>query len=228
MRNFTLFLLLCGVDSLFAQKLEPSVGFYLGYNHSWDFQVETGTVANQKFRKEVSGALHYALLGGFFDLTFVDFTVDGAFSFGEPTISTTTEQGSNKIRATTFPKTFLIGLNLALHGKYPFALGRGIEIFPLLGVAYHLNLVFSDTALNINKNDLTEQQKMELNELYLEGGVSLNWAINNTVYLRPVFLIGYNFLAATEAGKQAAQNANLDYFAGGLKLGVNVGVGFKL
>jgi len=84
-----------------------------------------------------------------------------------------------------------------LLGKYPFKLGS-VNLFPLLGAEYDFNLTYVDTNGNDLRAAATDQQRKDLNQLWLKVGAGADFNITRHFYLRPEVLFGYKIPSQTD------------------------------
>lgn len=86
--------------------------------------------------------------------------------------------------------------------KYPFDLGP-VLIFPLLGAQLGVNLSLNDAAGNDLKASLTPAQQLNVNELWLMGGVGVDILLGR-FFIRPVALVGFKPLSSVDNNSLSA------------------------
>ncbi|MGA2764143.1 MAG: hypothetical protein ABSG17_12320 [Spirochaetia bacterium] len=146
----------------------------------------------------------------FFDATYLQGSVGYEFISG---YSNTVTPGST----TNYNET-LTYMNFALYGKYPFALGQAITVFPLLGAEYRLNLTWTSSSGADLKSAQSSQYQSDMNELWLEAGAGADFAFGR-FYIRPEVLLGYKPLSTTDNNSitalqgLGATSVSMSYFA---------------
>jgi hypothetical protein len=96
-------------------------------------------------------------------------------------------------------------LDFAAFLRYPIKFQTN-EFFPLLGVQYKYNVAYLDGAGTDVTPLLSPQEKADLNELWIRGGVGADFFFGS-FYLRPVLTLGFKFLSPTDLGSVAAMQA---------------------
>jgi hypothetical protein len=74
----------------------------------------------------------------------------------------------------------------------------GFLIFPILGFEYDLNLSYKDADGNDLKAGMTNDQKANLNMLWIKGGLGLDIPIAGEIYLRPEVLASYKLRSKSD------------------------------
>ena len=205
-----LFALLClGVSSgVFAQLPPFSAGVGMGFGllsdtQSFDYPGYVGTSSTGSYLLTVET---------YFDATYLEAKAQYSVMLG---------QGKNTLKRTT-PANLpdqtsdidskLSFLNLSVAGKYPIRLALGVVIFPLLGLEYDLNLT---------ANNMSSQQKSDLNDLYVIAGLGADIYMTPSVFFRPLVTFGFNTTAAPT-------NTSSGYTYSGYKADLGISVGFVL
>jgi small nuclear ribonucleoprotein (snRNP)-like protein len=159
----------------------------------------------------------------FVDLTYLQ--ISAGYMFVNDVTRTVVSSGSTN---TTDLKGSFTYASLAGYLKYPFRVGA-VTVFPLLGVEYKLNLTVKDGSGNDVKSTMTSQEQADLNELWVEGGVGMDFTLGS-FYIRPEVLIGFKPWSRTDKDNiSAAQSSgwtsvSFDYYT----INLNILVGFKL
>jgi hypothetical protein len=157
--------------------------------------------------------------GVFFDVTYFEFGLDyvsvlGGIIWADGDVGSGSEEIDETINY------------LALHAyfKYPFPMGRGGAIFPMVGIEYLNNLTY-ESSEGVDLSDEIDS----LDEFWVKGGIGWDVNISPASYFRITGLIGYK-LNSTE------ENDMVDFFDTygvdasftGLDMDLGVGVGFRL
>lgn len=167
-RSFTLALFaICLAIPAFAKGPELSSGFYLGPQFVYDNVEMTDTTSIENRHTRFA-------FGGFLDARYALLTVGYTVFDGTLNTTATTSFGS----LNTNPDFYANNLELGLAAKYPFALKRGLEAWPLFGLVFSINTGMS------GKDALDEEAKNDLNDLWLRVGAGLDWTIAKGFYLR--------------------------------------------
>lgn len=126
-------------------------------------------------------------------------------------------------------KDSLTYVSFAGYFKYPFHVGA-VTVFPLLGVEYKLNLTYKAGNGKDLKSTMTSQEQADLNELWIEGGVGMDFTLGS-FYIRPEVIIGFfKPLSATDkdilsaAESDGWKSVSINY----LTFNLNILVGYKL
>lgn len=166
---------ICLAIPAFAKGPELSSGFYLAPQfvyESSEYPVTLpllGTTTNKNETRHTRLAF-----GGFLDARYALLTVGYTVFDGTLNTTATTSFGS----LNTNPDFYANNLELGLAAKYPFALKRGLEAWPLFGLVFSINTGMS------GKDALDEEAKNDLNDLWLRVGAGLDWTIAKGFYLR--------------------------------------------
>jgi hypothetical protein len=164
----------------------------------------------------------------FVDATYVEIKAGYVMTIGDQkmkyTVSTGTAPAGSTIKETD------TWVALSALGKYPFKVG-GVEIFPLLGAQYLMNLSAKDG--DGNKITLTDDEKTLYNQFWLEAGVGADFTVSGKIFVRPEALFGYKLVSKFEQDQadatKAASGGTIDKIGWtDLKLDIGVSVGFKL
>jgi hypothetical protein len=158
----------------------------------------------------------------FFDAEYVSASLGFLMNLGETTIKTdiagTENEDSGELN--------LSYLTLGLLGKYPIEVATGITLAPAAGITYALNLGWEAPETNTTKDDLSDEQVAELNDLLIDLGVIVDVDLSTNLYFRFNGLFGINVTANTESGEAGADDGT--YSAIGFNPNFSAGVGFKL
>ena len=106
-----------------------------------------------------------------------------------------TEPGSSS--TTTGFAAVLTGLSLGISIKLPIRIGP-IEVFPIAGVAYVLNLTYADDKGDDLKASLAAPG-WSLGELWLKGGIGVDIFLGGG-FVRPMVMAGFKPYAVTAVG----------------------------
>jgi len=99
-------------------------------------------------------------------------------------------RGSTQPASADVPNPFsavLTGLSLGVAAKLPIRIGP-VEVFPILGVEYVLNLTYADDKGDDLKSTLSTSQ-WDLSELWLKGGVGVD-ILFGSLFVRPMVVAG--------------------------------------
>lgn len=120
-------------------------------------------------------------------------------------------------------------LSLAAYAKLPFTSGA-LTTSPLLGVEYDVSLAYTDSAGNDLKASLTDEQRADLNEIWIKGGIeTVIWIFGN-FFIKPELIAGFKLLNATDVSlRETAQastplKVSLSYWS--LQVGLLIGYTF--
>lgn len=203
--------------SAFAQ-MEMSAG--LGY----EFQAfSINTKASIMGGLQMNGKLStsYSNIFAFFDATYVEATLGMQFIGGKNT-STVKIDGLGTI-SETVDNPSMTNLAIGVLGKYPFEITPAISVFPALGFEYDLNIAAE------GKDDMSSDEKAELNMFFIKAGVGADFAVTEKIYLRPSVLFAYKIPG------EAEKNAIKDLESSGadsvsintLRWDIGLSVGYK-
>lgn len=204
----------------FAQDLKLSAGAGLGFSSISNTQ-------NVPDFMEVTFSGPALSFGAFFDATYVTVGVDYTTSIGKSTAKGTAYFPSEAEIDQDYDSSFA-ALDLTLNAKYPFAVAEGISLFPVVGITYSLNTAYTDNEMDTTKDDLEDDAKADLNDLFLNLGLGADIDVATGIYIRPSFMVGINLDSAQTQYKDIADLLGSDYTSSGLKIGGGVAVGFKL
>jgi opacity protein-like surface antigen len=112
----------------------------------------------------------------FLDATYAELS----FGFAGGGGTYTYEQTGNAGNSGDFSFT---ALDIGLLGKYPFDLGSGLSVFPLLGINYRAVVALSQDGVS---SDIAG----DFSALWFKFGGGLDYAITNNIYLRGNLLYG--------------------------------------
>jgi hypothetical protein len=119
-------------------------------------------------------------------------------------------------------------VSVALMGKYSFSLGA-LTLSPLLGLGFDINVLLLDTAGNDLRLSMSDQQKSELEQLWVRTGAALDVAFTPSVYLRSVLVCGIKLPTSGELSAYwAATQAGFNVVLFVIKPEFSASIGFKL
>jgi hypothetical protein len=212
MKKLTIFL----VMSIFAFGLfaiDMSVGGGFAVSPSFYTSSQTFMGTTRKESKQQGNVNVY----GFFDATYVEASV--GLLFGFPSVTTKVSGGGDPGKDTE--KGFSsMGLSIAAMGKYPIALGKVI-ISPMAGIEYNLNLSYKIDGEDA-KEFMDDDMKADLNDLWFKLGASADFAITESLFVRPVAL----FAIGTK--KKVEDSPGVDTSQFNYKFDIGCSLGFKL
>jgi outer membrane protein W len=171
----------------------------------------------------------YAGGGGFafFDATYAELSVGffGGGGTGEQKmkIGGTSDEGEQDFSIS--------GLDIGLLGKYPFAIGEKLSVFPLLGITFRAVLSAKDENGNEMKYDDGGKMAGDFSALWFKLGGGLDYAFTDHVFLRANLLYGLRLASKLEKNlvdEQKKQSSDIDakpLLGHGLE--VKVAVGYK-
>ncbi len=204
--------LLLLVSALFAQDFKVSVGAGAGYevqnsNNNYDLLLGTVTGTNSTD----IGLLNF---GVFVDASYVLLSAkyatqltQGVYNFS--TVSPFVTTGSTAVDSGY---SFI---ELAVAAKLPIQITEGLIIFPSIGLGYDINVAAT------GKDLMTDAQKAELDNLYLNIGVGADLYVSDNVFFRPALNFGYNL-----TNQPSVVVSGFNYSGYKLDLGLTVGVSF--
>jgi hypothetical protein len=112
-------------------------------------------------------------------------------------------------------------------GKYPFAVS-GIEIFPLAGFEYEINLTMKDEDGSDLKASMSDDYKNFLNQFWLKVGIGADITLAKSLYIRPEVLFGLKFISKLEQDMiDSAEDSGLNASAFDSRIDIGVAVGYK-
>jgi hypothetical protein len=120
-------------------------------------------------------------------------------------------------------------LALSLLFKYPFDMG-GFYVFPAIGFEYDLNLLYTDAGGSDLKSSMSDDEKADLNMLWIKVGCGLDIPLSSRIYLRPEALAGFKLRSKLEkdwVDEWESQNMDTVYWRT-LKVDVGFLVGLLL
>jgi hypothetical protein len=84
----------------------------------------------------------------------------------------------------------VMGFDIGLLGKYPFAISEKLSLFPLFGITYRLMLSVKDDDGNQYKNSDGDEAPGDFSALWLNLGGGLDFSFTDHVYVRGEALYG--------------------------------------
>jgi len=198
-------------SAAFSEGLDLSAGGSVGYTfNSQSYKLVNGITTN-----ESTATSNLLSVGAFFDLTYAEVGLGIQTQLGKSKLkSKLTYDGYsqlNKDDSSDFDSQ-LLNLTFKALGKYPFAFDK-ITVFPLAGLEYGFNLGTKD------KDTLNDKQKSDLNDLFIDLGAGVDYALTDKLYIRGEGLFGLNLTAKPDAFTVDS--------AFGYKVDVAVSVGYK-
>ena len=216
MKKLTIFL----VMSVFAFGLfaiDMSVGG--GFAVSPSFYTGSSTVSGETFK--LSTQQGNVNVYGFFDATYVEASVGLLFGFPSEKEKVS---GGGFSEEETVDGISSMGLSIAAMGKYPIALGKVI-ISPMAGIEYNLNLSYKKDGKDA-KEFMDNDEKANLNDLWFKLGASADFAITESLFVRPVALFAIGAKKKVEEIDIPGVDINISQF--NYKFDIGCSVGFKL
>jgi opacity protein-like surface antigen len=163
----------------------------------------------------------------FFDATYAE--LDAALIWNSITQDVKTSS-INPAAGNTEKDYLITQLNISILGKYPFAIGEKLQLFPLLGVDFQIALTDRDDEIakdikSAPGNTTAPSLGDFWNSLWLKAGIGVDYSITENLYLRCEALYGIKFNSKYETDQA-------DYWAEnfkGVKNGpdVRLGVGYR-
>jgi hypothetical protein len=206
-----LFLIL--IISVAAQDF--SLGGSVGYAYGLDYH-RIGNDSKQGHSHLLSSSI------------FVDFTY-GLFSVGVMQ----TLGGSNLLARENNDSIVVdqsIGITSArlhLAAKYPFDLGEGHTLSPLLGFSYWYNLQHTDATNGFVKTDYTDQRNAEFSDFWVDTGVLWDIDLDSQSFLRFGGYLSYNLNTFQQELLDLAFCRCLEYQTFGLGAEIYLAYGFR-
>jgi hypothetical protein len=119
-------------------------------------------------------------------------------------------------------------LALSLYLKYPLVVGRFV-IFPLLGVEKDLNVVIHDASGHDLLGKMTDQQRVNEDQVWVKTGMGVQFPLSSWGYLRTQILFGWKVPNQSENDAVAnAESAGFDATLYSFEPDLSIAVGFKL
>jgi len=207
MKKIALVLVLAAIvaGGAFALDMSAGGGFVYSGNFTSGMSVSAGPVSGEiKMPSHAFGAY------GFFDAKYVEASVGllfgtTKFSVGIPYVASYGVDIDTK------------SLNFGVLGKYPFALGEKIVLFPALGIEF-------DYVLSASMGSSSTSDASDLSDLWIRAGVGLDYNITEKLFIRGTLLFGIDL--GSQAEEDLAESFGADKNIGfGPK--IQVGVGYK-
>jgi opacity protein-like surface antigen len=92
----------------------------------------------------------------------------------------------------------IMGLDIGLLGKYPFAVNEKLSVFPLLGITYRVVLSAKDEDGNQYQNSDGDDAQGDFSALWFKLGGGLDFSFTDHVFLRGEALYGLRFANMVE------------------------------
>jgi hypothetical protein len=202
------------IGGVFAQDIKLSAGA----GGLFTSELFGGGVGSDKQKVELTAPL----IGGggvaFFDATYAALQV--GFFVGKATPTQIVDGKSTAGDAAT-----VMGLDLALLGKYPIMINNELTVFPLLGAKYRVVVSIKDKDENKSNNP------GDASTLFVQAGGGADYALSDTMYLRGQVLYDLNLgisKSQDDTVKSAKTQGASDAAARlGHGIDVNVMVGFR-
>jgi len=112
--------------------------------------------------------------------------------------------------------------------KLPLKHRSGFAIFPLLGAESKLNLAVTDKNGNDLKKDMDSDTKDSLNQLWIKGGLGVDWPLSPKFYLRSNLLVGLKLKSQFEQDMIDDADKYTDISLGSYKTDLSIMVGYRL
>lgn len=224
MKTTTLLPMLFLALSLHAQHppVKVSAGVQTGFFPFW---TTSQTVPNNNLTNEQTMTVTTLSVGAFVDATYATLAIAYNFNVARHTFDARVIVPASTTTVTTTEDSSMQNLVFSLFGKYPITLPQNLSLFPFLGLEFLLNL---DVRVgNTKKADLTDEQKFDLNDLYLTGGVGLDWDVTKPLFLRLLGGAGFNFLSSNAQIKTTAEQNDWRYSSWGWKWDLTLGLGIR-
>jgi opacity protein-like surface antigen len=214
---FLMVLATFGVVGAFAQpEFRVSAGFggYITGDFGGGVEASYAGIKLGHFKTPYFGGGTFVFL----DVTFVELSL-GFFGAGGEWEDYGYGQGTYKYNASG------LGLDIGLLGKYPFAIGDQLSIFPLLGITYR-------AILSAELDGVEADDPGDLSALWFKFGGGLDYSFTDNIYLRAGILYGFRLENQFEEDMADL----LNYAAGGMAkintllghgLEIKVAVGFR-
>jgi hypothetical protein len=219
MKKLTIFLVMSiFAFGLFAIDMSVGGGFAVSpsfYTVSTTFEETTVKASTQQGNVNVYG---------FFDATYVEASVGLLFGFPSVKMNVAVDGFGGFSEEETFDGFSSMGLSIAAMGKYPIALGKVI-ISPMAGIEYNLNLSYKMDGEDV-KEFMDDDSKANLNDLWFKLGASADFAITESVFIRPVALFAIGAKKKVEEIDIPGVDINISQF--NYKFDIGCSVGFKL
>jgi len=202
------------LDSLKA-SVGVNVGLeYLGSNDSIDTTVQTLSypTTTTPYKATIDRDAMLVNVGVYFDAIYALASVNLSLQLGKTKV-TTKQTATVTNTSVSEVETNAGTVEFIFAGKLPIKIVEGLVVFPLLGFSYDVNLLYK------NKDQLTTEQKADLNDLYVLLGAGGDLYLSRTVYLRGLVKIGLN-LTAAPSGSSSSNTY------GGYKTDIGVALGF--
>lgn len=204
-------------------KLDFSIGGGIFFNNS-NYNIKYTALGTNYNEKQNIPALG---VEAFIDGTYFCFDMGLAFSLGgkQRSFVNETETANSTIRDT---QTWL---HLNLMGKYPFLITEKISLFPLVGIEYRYCMTYKDNNGNNQKSGMSNTLLSHTNnEWWLNLGVGADFDITDSIYIRPIALLGFRFHSEYMGDMIefyegiGGTNVSFNY----VKIDIGVNIGFRL
>jgi hypothetical protein len=84
----------------------------------------------------------------------------------------------------------VVGLDIGLLGKYPFAINEKLSLFPLLGISYRVMLSAKDEDGDEYEGLVDDGKPVDFSALWFKFGGGLDYSFTDHIYLRGEALYG--------------------------------------
>lgn len=187
-------LLLFFFSKAFALDFSIGVGYSPHYSII-DLKGVSSGASTEPFRHPPSFTTKF-----FFDATYLQ------ASFGAMMANIITQDATGKFVAFSGD---LFYLDFSAFAKLPLAFGP-VTLFPLVGIEYKLDLTYVDANNNDLKAALPSQAQLDLNELWVEGGIGADIALGDRFFFRLQLFAGIKPLSATDKEALSALQSSAD------------------
>jgi hypothetical protein len=118
-------------------------------------------------------------------------------------------------------------LSLSVYAKYPFNVGP-LVLFPLLGVEQDTLLLYVDANGNDVRKTLTVQQQSNEDQVWIKGGMGMDWRFSPVGYLRAELVLGYKLPSQSETDSvNNAKSSGFDATLFTLEPDLTIAIGFN-
>jgi hypothetical protein len=207
--------------TLMGQPLDHKLGSSIGFSSETYNQKVSGILNNAQ--GDFSGTLQKSSLSisGFYDLSYVEISVQidkQVIQTHEIQTGTGGFSSSSKdINIDSQEVDIIIGAKL----KYPFDF-RYFSFYPVVGYEYRLNISAS------GKESLTDQQKSDMNDHFLDLGLGIDIPLGVGVGIRSSIYSCYNLTPTITKAKNLADSLGLKFSDYDYKVVGLVGFYYKL
>jgi opacity protein-like surface antigen len=130
-------------------------------------------------------------------------------------------------------KDYLITqLNISILGKYPFAIGEKLQLFPLLGVDFQIAITDRDDEIaedikSAPGNTTAPSLGEFWNSIWIKAGIGADYSLTEALYLRCEVLYGIKFNSKYEDDEAKYWTEDIKGVKNGPDVRLGVGYRFK-